>query len=274
MPEQQRFEFLVFARRGAAGDVVAEPLVFEGHARTDERRGESQRHVSAAEYGVVDLFARRIQHGGVGVAVLGRAVGLYGLHAAVEDVVEPGDEIFAGQIVGVEDRDGFGSFGLQLFDREIQRLGLGAVFEGDLQHADRQRAQFGERFGFQPVGDDDHLVQLRGILLPQGRLRRADDHRVAFVGGNQRHELPPAFGLRIVVHVFARREEREDEKIEHRKSQYEDEDPVGYVQKSRHACLFFRVKKSRTPRHTAFARSPRRCASAETAFLGAAMQSW
>ena len=53
---------------------------------------------------------------------------------AVEDVVEPGDEIFAGQIVGVEDRDGFGGFGPQLFDREIQRLGLGAVFEGDLQH--------------------------------------------------------------------------------------------------------------------------------------------
>lgn len=118
------FEFLVFARRGAAGDVVAEPLVFEGHARTDERRGESQRHVSAAEYGVVDLFARRIQHCGVGVAVLGRAVGLHGLHAAVEDVVEPGDEIFAGQIVGVEDRDGFGGFGPQLFDREIQRLAL------------------------------------------------------------------------------------------------------------------------------------------------------
>ena len=201
-------------------------------------------------------------------------MGLYGLYAAVEDVVEPGDEIFAGQIVGVEDRDGFGGFGSQLFDREIQRLGLGAVFEGDLQHADRQRAQFGERFGFQPVGDDDHLVQFLRIVLLQRGLRCVDDHRVAFVGGNQRHELPPAFGLRIVVHVFARREEREDEKIEHRKSQYEDENPVGYVQKSRHACLFFRVKKPPAPCRMAFARSRRPCASAAAMLLGTAMQSW
>lgn len=113
---------------------------------------------------------------------------------------------------------------------EVERLSLGAVFEGDFQYADRHPAQLGERGRLQSVGDDDYLVQFLRIVLLQRRLRCMDDHRVAFVGRDQRHEpaLPPCRGIGVLA--CARRGGRKDEEVEYRESQYEDECPVEDVE--------------------------------------------
>ena len=51
------------------------------------------------------------------------------------------------------------------------------------------------------LGDDDHLVQFLRIVLLQRGLCRTDDHRVAFVGRDQRHEpaLPPCRGIGVLA---------------------------------------------------------------------------
>ena len=103
--------------------------------------------MSAAEDRVVDLLARGVEHRGVRVAVLGRAVRLYGLHTRVEDFVETRDELPAHEVVGVEDRHGIGRLGPQLLDGGSQGLGFRTVLERHLDHCQGQFAQLSERCG-------------------------------------------------------------------------------------------------------------------------------
>ena len=184
----------------------------------------------AAEDRVVDLLARCVEYGGVRIAVLGRAVCLHGLDAAVEGVVHAGDELPARQVVGVEYRHGLRAVRADFPYGKVERPSLGAVLEGGFQHADRHPAQLGERGRLQPGGDDDHLVQFLRIVLLQRGLRCVDDHRVAFVGRDQRHEpaLQPCRGIGVLA--CARRGGRKDEEVEYRESQYEDEYPVEDVE--------------------------------------------
>ena len=272
LPQEQRFELLVLARGDAPADIGAEPVVAERHARADQRRGESQRHVSAAENRVVDLLARGVEHRGVRVAVLGRTVGLHGLHTCIEDLVEAGDELSAHEVVGVEDRHGVGGVGSQLLDGGGQGFGLRTVFEGDLDHRQGQFAQLHERRGLQPVGDHRHAVQFRGVRLCQRRLRRTDDDRIGLVGGDQRHETPLFPGRGIGFPPSLHREGREDEEVERREQQRDDEDPVYDVHD--HSFPVLCRRKSRAPRRAAAAKSPRPCRSAVRTLLGSAAPNW
>ena len=71
---------------------------------------------------------------------------------------------------------------------------------------------------------------LRLLGSMQRGLRCVDDHRVAFVGRDQRHEpaLQPCRGIGVLA--CARRGGRKDEEVEYRESQYEDEYPVEDVE--------------------------------------------
>ena len=209
--QKQYFEFLVFARGAAFADIVTEPVVAESHSRADQRRRKAQRHVAAAENRIVDLFAGGVQHRRVAVAVLGRAVGLYGYDACVEDLVDAYGETPVHEVVGVEDRDDLRRIGTQPVHGGRQGFGLRTVFEGDFDHRQGKFAQFPERFGFQLVGDHHHAVQFRGIFLRERRLRRADDHCVGLVGGNQRHCTALFASRGINVFTPRHREGRKEE---------------------------------------------------------------
>ena len=199
-------------------------------------------------------------------------MGLHGLYTRIEDFVETGDELPAHEVVGVENRHRIGGIGPQFLDGGGQGFGFRTVLECHLDHRQGQFAQLPERCGLQLVGDHRHAVQFGGILLCQRRLRRADDDRIGFVGGDQRHETTLFPGRGIFLPPPLHRECREDEKIEHREQQRDDEDPVYDVHY--HSFPVLCLRKSRAPRRTAAAKSVRLCSSDVRTLLGSATPNW
>lgn len=234
--EQQHFQFLVFAGRRDLRDVVAEPIVVECHAGTDQCRRDSQRDVPFAEDRVVDLFAHGIEQGRIGMQVLGAAVCLNSLCPAVVSVVQPRKEVGSDGVVRIENHghvEGFTRSG-ELCDGIIERFGFRTVFEFDFQQADRQLSEPFQRGGCAVVGRSRPLHTVRaGIVArvsppPTGRLRGLRGRR------NQHGHAVLYSGRGKPVAAPAHRGEREDEKVGGGKAQQCEEHPVGYGQDRLH----------------------------------------